>query len=137
MGPMGPMPPWSSYIVYLCIYSLCFIYFCVFYIFYMTIYIYTYIQLPRPIRIETRSGDHKSKSKMGVASFQCSLVPGLAYTCVFLLFSAGNLKYGFGHETDSQKCYGHENTCKFDVFATRIHWTTSRTRIPPKPKKKS
>jgi len=38
-------------------------------------------------------------------------------------------KYAFGHETDRQGRYGPQNSCKFDVSATRIQWKTSRTRI--------
>jgi len=61
--------------------------------------------------------------------------PGLACTYFFTFF--GRIpKYGFGHETDSQKCYGRKNTGKFGVSAIRNQWTTSRTRIRPKSMKK-
>ena len=53
----------------------------------------------------------------------------------FLHFFSRIPKYGFGHETDLQKCYGHKNTGKFGISAIRIQWTTSRTKIRPKSRK--
>jgi len=55
----------------------------------------------------------------------------------FLLFFGRIPKYGFGHETDRQKCYGPKNTGKFGVSAIRIQWTTPRTKIRPKSRKKN
>jgi len=54
----------------------------------------------------------------------------------FLLFFQPDAKIWIRHETDRQKCYGRKNTGRFGVSAIRIQWTTSRTRIRPKSKKK-
>jgi len=59
-------------------------------------------------------------------------VPDLACN-YFFMFVLGQLpKYGFEHEADRKGRYRRKNKVKFDVFATRMQWETSRTRMRPK-----
>ena len=51
-------------------------------------------------------------------------LPGLACAYFFTFLFGRIPRYGFGHETDHQKCYGRKNTGNFGVSAIRIQWTT-------------
>jgi len=76
------------------------------------------------LQCQTRTFQHQAH--ISIAS--CNYDPGLA--CMF--FPTRIPKYGFGHKTDRQKCYGLKNKGSFGVSAIRLQWTTSRTRIRQK-----